>query len=111
MPAEISPCYIHYQYDVEKRRREKITQTYFRPGYSEEGMCEKEQLSGYQKDGSANQGFGYRYSFWSLFMEKKKKISGQQAIAAPYVWDKEANYMNMHETCRIFSARPHSQKM
>lgn len=30
LPAEISPCSIPYQYDVEKRRREKITQTYFR---------------------------------------------------------------------------------
>lgn len=66
--AEISPCSIHYQYDVEKRRREKITQTYFHPRYSEEGMREKEQLSAYQKDGSASQGFSYGYSFWSLFM-------------------------------------------
>lgn len=45
LPAEISPCFIHYQYDVEKKRREKITQTYFRPGYSEAGMCENKQLS------------------------------------------------------------------
>ena len=63
LPAEISLCSIHYQYDVEKRRREKITQTYFHPRYSEEGMREKEQLSVYQKDGFANQCFSYGYSF------------------------------------------------
>lgn len=44
--------------------------------FPEEGMREKEQHSTYQKDGSANQGFSYGYSFWSLFMgEKKKKKS------------------------------------
>lgn len=41
----------------------------------------------------------------------KKKITDQQAIATVYMWDKQVNYMNMHKTCRIFSARPHSQKM
>lgn len=111
LPAEISPCSIHYQEDVEKRRREKITQTYFHPGYWEKGMREKEQLSGYQKDGSANQGFSYGYSFRRLFMEKKRISLVNKLFAAVYMWDKEANYMNMHKTCRIFSARPHSQKM
>lgn len=69
LPAEISPCSIPYQYDVEKRRREKNNPDIF----PEEGMREKEQRSAYQKDGSANQGFSYGYSFWSLFMGGKKK--------------------------------------
>jgi len=72
LPAEISLCSLHYQYDVENRRRENITQTYFHLGYSEERMREKQQHSAYQKDGSANQGFSYGYFFQSLFMGKKK---------------------------------------
>lgn len=71
LPAEMSPYSSHCQCDVEKRRREKITQTYFHPRYSKEEMLEKEQFSSHQKDGSANQGFSYGHYLQSLSMEKK----------------------------------------
>lgn len=108
LPAEISPCSIPYQYDVEKRRREKITQTYFR----KKGCVRKNSTLLTRKMVRQIKVSVMDIPFEAyLWGKKKKKITGQQAIAAVYMWDKEANYMNVHKTRRTWSARPHSQKM